>query len=220
MAGGESGIDFFPMIAKRLSSDPVAITALAQRIIAGEQCRADEGRELLEIEPGSPAAEALFAGAQCLRDHFVGRKLKCCSVVNVKAGNCQENCSYCAQASGSQNVDYAKTKWLGDEDIAKAAETAAANGAKALGLVAAWKGVKEGAQLDMVCEAIEEFSQNGKVRPDVNLGILESQTCADRIAEAGAAVYGHNLETARSHFDEICTSHTWEERMKTIQYIK
>ena len=208
------------MIAKRLSTDPTAITALSQRIIAGDSCSAAEARELLEIEGGSPAAEALFRGAQAIRDRFVGRTLKCCSVVNVKAGNCQENCSYCAQASGSANVDYQKTKWLGDEDIAKAAETAAQNGAKALGLVAAWKGVKEGAQLDMVCEAIEEFSQNGKVRPDVNLGILESQHCADRIKQAGAAVYGHNLETARSKFDDICTSHSWEDRMKTISFIK
>ena len=203
-----------------LSSDAVAINELTGRIIAGDSCTASEARALLDITPGTPAADALFAGAQRIRDHFVGRTLKCCSVVNVKAGNCQENCSYCAQASGSENVDYRKTKWLGDEDIAKAAETAAENGAKALGLVAAWKGVKEGAQLDMVCDAIEEFSQNGKVRPDVNLGILESQHCADRIKQAGAAVYGHNLETAASHFEEICTSHSWEERMKTIQYIK
>ena len=202
-----------------LSTDPAAITALAARIIAGGTCSTAEAAELLDIQPG-PAADALFAGAQAIRTHFVGATLKCCSVVNVKAGNCQENCSYCAQASGSEAVDYAKTKWLGDEDIAKAAATAAENGAKALGLVAAWKGVKEGAQLDMVCDAIEEFSQNGKVRPDVNLGILESQHCADRIAQAGAKVYGHNLETARSHFDEICTSHTWEERMKTIEYIR
>ena len=213
------------MIATHLAldphaTDPLAIEALAQRIIDGGTCTAAEGRALLDVVPGSAAAEALFTGAQAIRDKFVGRTLKCCSVVNVKAGNCQENCSYCAQASGSEAVDYQKTKWLGDEDIAKAAETAAENGARALGLVAAWKGVKEGAQLDMVCDAIEEFSQNGKVRPDVNLGILESQVCADRIAQAGAAVYGHNLETARSHFDEICTSHTWEERMKTIQYIR
>jgi biotin synthase len=146
--------------------------------------------------------------------------VKCCSVVNVKAGNCSENCSYCAQASGVPAESYDKHKWLPDEDIAVASESAAANGAQALGLVAAWRGVKEGAQLDMVCEAVEKFSQNGKVRADVNLGILESQHCADRLAQAGARVYGHNLETARSHFDNICSTHSWDERMRTIEYIR
>ena len=209
------------MIATSLATDPAAITALADAIARGERdCTAAEARELLDIEPGSAAAEAFFAGAQRIRDANVGTVLKVCSVVNVKAGNCSENCSYCAQASGAEATDYTKTKWIGDENIAKATETAAQNGAKALGLVAAWKGVKEGPMLDMVCDAIKEFSQNGKVRPDVNLGILESQHCADRIKDAGAKVYGHNLETAASNFDSICTTHSWEERMKTIQYIK
>ena len=210
------------MIARAsIANDPAAITALAEAIARGERdCTTAEARDLLDVRGGTPAWEALLAGARRIRDAYVGTTLKVCSVVNVKAGNCSENCSYCAQASGAEVTDYAKTKWIGDQNIAKAAETAAQNGAKALGLVAAWKGVKEGPMLDMVCEAIEEFSQNGKVRPDVNLGILESQHCADRIKQAGAKVYGHNLETAASHFDNICTTHSWEERMKTIQYIK
>nr|MBA3710723.1 biotin synthase BioB [Planctomycetota bacterium] len=146
--------------------------------------------------------------------------VKCCSILNVKAGNCSENCSYCAQASGVAAETYDKHKWLPAEDVAAATSSAAANGAQALGLVAAWKGVKEGSQLDMVCDAIASFSQNGKVRADVNLGILENQRCADRIKEAGAKVYGHNLETARSFFDNICTTHSFEERLDTIRYIK
>jgi biotin synthase len=80
--------------------------------------------------------------------------------------------------------------------------------------------VKEGAQLDMVCDAIGKFAANGKLRPDVNLGILASQRVADRIAAAGARVYGHNLETARSFFDQVCTTHSFEERLRTIQYAK
>ncbi|MBA2479092.1 MAG: biotin synthase BioB [Planctomycetes bacterium] len=204
-----------------LSCDPLAIRHLADEVVARRtEVSAAQARELLDIVPGSEAARELFAGAQRIRDAFVGRSLRCCSVVNVKAGNCSENCSYCAQASGSANVDYKKTKWIPDEDIARASASAAANGAQALGLVAAWWGVKEGAQLDMVCDAIETFSQNGKVRPDVNLGILENQRCADRIKEAGAKVYGHNLETARSFFDNICTTHSFEERLDTIRYIK
>lgn len=204
----------------QLATDPAAIAALADRIVAGGTAEGWELRALLDVTPGSPAAEALFAGAQRIRTAFVGMKLKACSVINVKAGNCSENCSYCAQAGDSENDSYRKSKWLPEDDIQRAAETSAGNGAQAVSLVAAWRGVKEGTQLDMVVSAIEKFSQNGKVRPDVNLGILESQKVADAIAKAGAKVYGHNLETAASHFDSICSTHSWEERMKTIQYIK
>ena len=209
-----------PTTSPHLSADPAAIATLAERIISGATATAAELRELCDVEPGSAAAEALFAGAQAIRARFVGMQLKACSVINVKAGNCSENCSYCAQASGSDNDGYRKSKWLPDADIQRAAETSADNGAQAVSLVAAWRGVKEGSQLDMVTESIRKFSQNGKVRPDVNLGILETQRCADEIAKAGAMVYGHNLETAASNFDSICSTHTWEERMNTIQFIK
>ncbi len=208
-----------------MTSATPAITAaeidrLAQEVIGGADLTAEQALALLRTAPGSEARAAVLRGAQAIRDAFVGRDLRCCSVVNVKAGNCSENCSYCAQSSASSNGDYAKGKWLPDEAIARATDSAAANGAQALGLVAAWWGVREGTQLDMVCDAIERFAKNGKVRPDVNLGILESQACADRIHQAGARVYGHNLETAASFFDNICTTHTVEDRLKTIRYIK
>jgi biotin synthase len=206
--------------AVRLSADPAAIAALARRICDGGTASPAELRELLDVVPGSAAAEALFAGAQAIRDRFVGRELRACSIINVKAGNCSEDCSYCSQAAGSTNHDYERSKWLPDQDIAEANASSAENGAQAISLVAAWKGVKEGAQLDMVCNAIERFARDNPMRPDVTLGILESQRCADRIAAAGARVYGHNLETAASFFDAICSTHSWEERMRTIQYIR
>jgi len=203
-----------------LRTSAEAILALADAVVAGHEVTAAEGRALLDIEPGSAAQQALFSGAQRIRNHFLGDTVKACSILNVKAGNCSENCSYCAQASGVPAASYDKHKWLPEQDILSAAQSAAANGAEAMGLVAAWWGVKEGSQLDMVCEAVRTLSKDGSVRADVNLGILESQTCADRLREAGAAVYGHNLETARSFFGEICTTHSFDERMQTIRYIK
>ncbi|MCK6488698.1 MAG: biotin synthase BioB [Planctomycetes bacterium] len=202
-----------------LSADPAAIAQLADAVCAGSELGAAQGRELLEVVPG-PAQDALLAGARRIRAHFHGAALKCCSILNVKAGNCSENCSYCAQASGSTATSYDKTKWLPDEDIAAAAASSAANGAGALGLVAAWKGVKEGSQLEMVCKAVEKLAANGQVRADVSLGILESQVCADRLHQAGARVYGHNIETARSFYPSICSSHSFEDRLRTVEYIK
>ncbi|TVR44739.1 MAG: biotin synthase BioB [Planctomycetota bacterium] len=209
-------------MSETVTSLPCAqdIARWAEDIIAGRSLSSPQARSLLDLEPGSEAVAALYAAAQQVRDHFLGNTVHFCSILNAKAGNCSENCSYCSQAAGSTNVDYSKTKWLDAEDIVDAARSAAENGAKALGLVAAWKGVKAGAQLDMICESIRQLVAQGNIRPDVNLGILESQEVANRLQQAGAAVYGHNLETARSFFDQTCSSHSFEERWETIQYIK
>jgi biotin synthase len=203
-----------------LASDPAAIAALADAIIAGAPCTAAQGRELLDVVPGSAAQQALWAGAQLIRTHFLGRRLRCCSILNVKAGNCSEDCAYCAQARGVDNGTYDQHAWLPDPDIAEATRSAAANGAQALGIVAAWRGIKEGAQLDLVANAVERLARNGRVRPDVSLGLLASQACADRLKQAGAAVYCHNLETARSFYPRICSTHTFEDRLRTIGFIK
>lgn len=208
-------------VATAIAPTAVEIHALVERLLAGgAELTAAEARALLEVVPGSPAMNALLAGARRLRDQHHGTRVQACSILNAKAGGCSENCTYCAQASGSANDQYDKHRWLEPEDITAAAASAAANGAGALGLVAAWKGVREGRQLDMVCESIRALSQDGKVRADVNLGILESQRVADRLKEAGARVYGHNLETARSFFPETCSSHSFDERLRTIGYIK
>ncbi|MDA3962154.1 MAG: biotin synthase BioB [Planctomycetota bacterium] len=209
------------MVATSTVPSAVEITAIADAIIAAErELTAAEARSMLDIAPGTDEAAALFAGAQRIRTHFLGTTVHACSILNAKAGGCSENCSYCSQASGSANVDYDKYRWMEDDDIVSAAESAAQNGAGALGLVAAWKGVKEGRQLDMICDSVSKLIESGAVRADVNLGILETQNVADRLKGAGVKVYGHNLETARSFFDETCSSHSFEERMRTIEFVK
>ena len=100
-----------------------------------------------------------------------------CSILNTKAGNCSENCSYCSQASNSENVDYTKTKWLDDDAIKQAAESANFNGSPSLRLSGGLEGRQEGPQLDMVCDSIKELVDQGNIRPDVNLGILKARSC-------------------------------------------
>jgi len=93
-----------------LSTDPAAITALADHVIAGGQVTGAQARELMDVAPGSAAAAALLAGARRIRDRFLGSGVRCCSILNVKAGNCSEDCGYCAQASGVPAETYQKHK--------------------------------------------------------------------------------------------------------------
>jgi biotin synthase len=94
------------------------------------------------------------------------------------------------------------------------------NGVTALGIVAAWKGLSEGPALDAVCEGIELLARDGKARPDASLGIIKSQAVADRLGRAGLRCYNHNLETSPRFYPEICTTHSYEDRVNTILHLK
>jgi biotin synthase len=104
--------------------------------------------------------------------------------------------------------------------VQQAAEEAGRNNVTALGLVAAWKGLNEGPLLDEVCDRIRELKASGKTRPDASLGMIKSQRVADRLKEAGLECYGHNLETSRRFFGEVCTTHSYEDRLDTVQHLK
>jgi biotin synthase len=106
------------------------------------------------------------------------------------------------------------------EPVQEAAEEANKNSVTAVGLVAAWKGLNEGPLLDEVCDRVRELKAGGKTRPDVSLGIIKSQRVADRLKEAGVECYGHNLESSRRFFPKTCTTHTYDDRLETIGYLK
>ena len=106
------------------------------------------------------------------------------------------------------------------EPVAEAAAEANRNHVTAVGLVAAWKGLNEGPLLDEVCDRIRELKAGGQTRPDASLGIIKSQKVADRLKAAGLECYGHNLESSRRFFPNTCTTHSYNDRLETIGYLK
>jgi biotin synthase len=194
------------------------IAGLTRRVLDGGEISRDEALRLLDLESRADIFD-LMAGANRLREHFKGNKIHLCSIVNAKAGACSENCSFCAQSSLYQTGS-PQYGFIDPEPVIDAAEEASRNGVTALGLVAAWRGLNEGPMLDEVCERIRELAQSGKTRPDASLGIIKSQRVADRLKEAGLECYGHNLESSKRFFPKHCTTHTYEDRLKTIFHLK
>src|SRR5271170_859296 len=194
------------------------ISDLTARVIAGGGIKREEALPLFGLESMSDIFD-LMAGANRIREHFKGNKIHLCSIVNAKAGACSENCSFCAQSSFYQ-TDPPKYGFIDPEPVRDAAEEAHRNGVTAVGLVAAWRGLNEGPMLDEVCDRIRELADGGKTRPDASLGIIKSQHVADRLKEAGLECYGHNLESSKRFFPSHCTTHTYEERVQTIHYLK
>jgi biotin synthase len=194
------------------------ISDLAQRVLHGGEITRQEADWLFSLESSAGIFD-LMAGANRLREHFKGNKIHLCSIVNAKAGACSENCSFCAQSSFHQ-TDAPKYGFVDPEPVLQAAEEAGRNHVTALGLVAAWRGLKEGPMLDEVCDRIRELAGSGKTRPDASLGIIESQAVADRLKAAGLECYGHNLESSRRFFPKHCTTHTYDHRLNTIRFLK
>ncbi len=194
------------------------ISSYGQRILSGGHISRDEALALFALENTSDIFD-LISWANRLREHFKGNKIHLCSIVNAKAGACSENCSFCAQSAFHQTGS-PKYGFIDPEPVLESAEEANRNGVTAVGLVAAWKGLKEGPMLDEVCDRISELAKSGKTRPDASLGIIKSQNVANRLKEAGLECYGHNLESSKRFFPQTCSTHTYEDRVETIGYLK
>jgi biotin synthase len=197
---------------------PVCIAQLGQRVLGGGEITPAEGQCLFNLE----SREAIFdllAWANRIREHFKGNKIHLCSIVNVKAGGCSEDCRFCAQ-SASYETNSPHHGLVKRDEVLAAAKEAKSNGVTALGLVAAWRGLEEGPVLEQICRELEELKQSGQARPDASLGMIKNQKVADRLRQSGLECYNHNLETSRRFFGQVCTTHTYEERVQTIRHLK
>ncbi|MBX3744552.1 MAG: biotin synthase BioB [Verrucomicrobiae bacterium] len=194
------------------------IAALGQQVLEGGRLSREDALFLFHLE-GAADIFDLLAWANRIREHFKGNKIHLCSIVNAKAGGCSENCKFCAQSAFYQ-TDSPRYGFVEPEPTLEAAAEAGRNQVTALGLVAAWKGLNEGPMLDEVCDRVRELKASGKVRVDVSLGMIGKQAVADRLRDAGVECYGHNLESSRRFFPEHCTTHTYDDRLQTIRFLK
>jgi biotin synthase len=194
------------------------IAGLGRRVLAGGEVDRAEALDLFNLESSGDIFE-LLAWANRIREHYKGNKIHLCSIVNVKAGGCSENCRFCSQSAAYQ-TESPRYGLIEAEPVRVAAEEAESNGVVALGLVAAWRGLEEGPALDEICARLTELKRSGKARPDGSLGMIRSQAVADRLKEAGLECYNHNLESSRRFFPQVCTTHSYDERVQTIRYLQ
>src|SRR6185503_5950542 len=180
------------------------IAELGRRVLSGGQVSREEALWLFGLEASVDIFD-LLQWANRIREHFKGNKIHLCSIVNVKAGGCSENCRFCSQSAAYQ-TDSPRYGLVDTAPVLQAADEAKQNGVTALGLVAAWRGLEEGPVLDDICNRLEDLKRSGKTRPDASLGIIKSQKVADRLKESGLECYNHNLESSRRFFPEVCTT--------------
>jgi len=190
---------------------------LTTRVREGHKVTRDEALRLMAAD-GADHMD-LFAGANRIREACAGTVVHLCSIVNIKSGRCSENCSFCSQ-SAHFDSNVPEYDLVGREEIDREMQRARESGAHALGLVAAWRGLKKGQRLDNLLERIREARSEGDLHVDASLGIVDDPEVAQALAEAGVHTYNHNLETSRNHFGAICDSHDYDERIRTLELMK
>ena len=206
------------MSSRNQESNSERIRRTGREVIAGKLLDREEALWLFRLESSADIMD-LLSVANRVREHFKGNKIHLCSIVNAKAGGCSENCKFCAQ-SGAWQAASPQYGFVDREPVEEATAEAERNGVTAVGLVAAWKGLKKGPKLDEICDRIREMAADGKARPDASLGLIDSQEVAQQLKDAGLECYGHNLESSRNFFPNHCTTHSYEDRLQTIAYLK
>ncbi|MFI9101961.1 biotin synthase BioB [Streptomyces fildesensis] len=150
-----------------------------------------------------------------VRRQWFGRRVKLNYLVNLKSGLCPEDCSYCSQRLGS-TAGILKYTWLKPHEAAAAATAGVAGGAKRVCLVASGRGPTD-RDVDRVSRTIEAIKEeNEGIEVCACLGLLSAGQ-ADRLREAGADAYNHNLNTSEATYEGITTTHTYADRVDTVQ---
>jgi biotin synthase len=198
------------------STGNTTVDRATERVLAGEQLSRRDGLALLAqpVEDLAPAAD--YVRAQRNDD-----TVDACSIVNAKAGNCAEDCGFCAQSvhfdTGIETYGF-----LDPEEILAAAKRAERDGAQRFGIVVAEKGVSKEQRPEEwqeVLEAIRLVRDETDVEVDASLGILTEEE-AEILVEEGLNHYNHNIETSPRFFPEIVDTHTFEDRVKTLEVAK
>ncbi|RJX35253.1 MAG: biotin synthase BioB [Desulfarculus sp.] len=186
----------------------------AQAALRGQ--RPDPEQAALWLEPqGLDQLAALLEAGSLLRRAHQGDEVEFCAIVNARSGRCSEDCAFCAQ-SAHYKTQAEVYPLLGAGEIVARGRAAAAAGARRFGIVTSGRGCAQGQALDDICRAVERLRQEGRVSPCASLGLLAPEQ-ARRLADAGLVRYHHNLEAAPSFYPKICSTHSLEERVRTVR---
>ncbi|WP_432791265.1 biotin synthase BioB [Brevibacterium sp. K11IcPPYGO002] len=185
---------------------------LAERVLAGDSATASDACAILS-SPDEDLLDLIAAASRLRREHF-GNLVKVNYLVNLKSGLCPEDCGYCSQRLGSE-ADILKYSWLPREEAKRQAEFGLAGGASRVCLVASGRGPSN-RDVERVSGMVEEIkSSSPGVEVCACLGFLKDGQ-AKRLKDAGVDAYNHNLNTAESHYADICSTHTFADRVDTV----
>lgn len=160
----------------------------------------------------------VWGEANRLREAHFGRRVSLCVIINAKSGLCSEDCAFCSQSVGSR-MQISTYPLLAQEHLVDAARAAAEAGAARFSLVTSGRGLVSSKEKEVILATVAAIREAVNIKVCASLGIVDRPFLAE-LKDAGVYRFHHNLETAGSFFPEICTTHSFAERVATIEAAK
>jgi biotin synthase len=192
------------------------LVGIVARVLADEELERFEAGAILSC-PDEHLPDLLAATLK-VREAAFGRRVKICVLRNAQSGICPEDCHYCSQSRISR-ADISVYKMQSADELFEGARLALASGARRYCMVGSMRGpgAREIEHLAEACAKIR--SQYPSLELCLSMGLLEREQ-ADKLKAAGAGWVNHNLNTSRRFYPEICTTHTWDDRVRTIENVR
>src|SRR4051812_27735785 len=190
-------------------------SALADKALAGHMLTREEARAVLHA-PIDDTLALLDAAFTVRRAHW-GRRVSLHVLDNAKLGACPEDCGFCSQSSKHASPG-GEAPMKSVDDLVEGARRAHAARAKRYCMVTATRGPSQ-RDLDTICAAAERIKAELDIELCASLGLLTAAK-AQRLAASGVDRFNHNLETSERHYAQIVSTHTWKDRVETVQHAK
>nr|WP_228537813.1 biotin synthase BioB [Nocardia sp. XZ_19_231] len=188
--------------------------AREQVLERGEGLTEQQAVEVLRL--GDEHLEALLELAHDVRMKWCGPEVEVEGIISLKTGGCPEDCHFCSQSGLFQSP--VRAAWLDIPSLVEAAKQTAKTGATEFCIVAAVRGPDE-RLMAQVAAGVEAIRNEVDIQVACSLGML-NQEQVDQLAAMGVHRYNHNLETAKSHFPKVVTTHSYEERFETLRMVR
>lgn len=188
------------------------ITQMKRKVLSGIPLTDDEAMSLADIAPEQE--EGLYEAAAEVTAAFHSRDFDSCSIINARSGRCGEDCKWCAQAA-RHHTRIAVYPIVDRKTCMDLAEYNRSRGIRRFSLVTSGRAL-EGEALEKLCDYYRELSARGGMGLCASMGLLDSEAMR-RLREAGVERYHCNLETAPSFFPTLCSTHSIDDKIKTIR---
>ncbi len=191
------------------------IPKIINNILNGREIDYEVALELISIDnDDNEALDMLFEGANRIRERYMGKNVDLCTIMNAKSGKCSEDCKFCAQ-SVHYSTGIGEYQLLDYDEILNRAKEMEAAGAHRFSLVTSGKGLNVD-DFHKVVEIYRRLSKDTNLKLCASHGLITYEM-AMKLKDAGVSMYHHNVESSKNYYEEICTTHTYEERLETIK---
>ena len=197
------------------TTQPAIVTAARDQVLE-RGIGLSEGQVLEVLRLPDEAIDELLGLAHEVRMRWCGPEVEVEGIVSLKTGGCPEDCHFCSQSGLFESP--VRSAWLDIPMLVEAAKQTAKTGATEFCIVAAVRG-PDARLMAQVAAGISAIKDAVDINVACSLGMLTDEQVA-ALAEMGVHRYNHNLETARSYFPQVVTTHTWEERWETLRLVR